>query len=149
MQVDFYQLSRDPAPKIAVLLARKLFDAAERLLIVSGDDALLAAISDALWQAEGPCFLAHERAGGADDALQPILLSAGPTAANDARHIMLADGQWRAEVLAQTPQPERLFYLFGPAEVEAAREAWRSLKDTPDLTRNFWRQEGGKWVKAA
>ena len=148
MQVDFYQLSRDPAPKSAVTLARKLFDAGERLLIVSGDDTLLSAISDALWQADGPSFLAHARAGGADDAVQPILLSPELTTANGARHIMLADGGWRTEAAA-SDGIGRLFYLFGPPQVEAARDAWRSLKDMPDLTRNFWRQDGGKWVKAA
>ena len=148
MQVDFYQLSRDPAPKIAGLLARKLFDAGERLLIVADDDALLTAISDALWQVDGPAFLAHERAGEADDSVQPILLSPSLTTANMARHIMLADGTWRADAVA-SEGVERLFYLFGPADVEAARDAWRSLKDAPDLTRHFWRQEGGKWVKAA
>jgi DNA polymerase III subunit chi len=148
MQVDFYQLSRDPAPKIAVQLARKLFDAGDRLLIVSGDDAVLLAISDALWQADGPCFLAHERAGGADDALQPILLSAEAAPANNARHIMIADGEWRAEVVADTGT-ERVFYLFGPPQVDAARVAWKGLKDAADTTRNFWRQDNGKWVKAA
>lgn len=148
MQVDFYQLSRDPAPKIAVQLARKLFDAGDRLLIVSGDDALLSSISDALWQADGPCFLAHDRAGGADDGLQPILLSADVTPANNARHIMIADGQWRAEVLTAA-ETERLFYLFGPNDVDAARLAWKGLKDAADTTRNFWRQDNGKWVKAA
>ena len=148
MQVDFYQLSRDPAPKIAVQLARKLFDTGERLLIVSGDDALLSTISDALWQADGPSFLAHERAGGTDDAMQPILLADAITPANGPLHIMLADGQWRAEVVAQAGT-QRIFYLFGPTDVEAARDAWRSLKDAPDLSRNFWRQDGGKWVKAA
>lgn len=148
MQVDFYQLSRDPAPKIAVQLARKLFDTGERLLIVSGDDALLTAISEALWQAEGPCFLAHDRAGGELDAMQPILLSAEATPANNARHIMIADGLWRPEMLA-TAGVERIFYLFGPAEIDAARLAWKGLKDAAEITRNFWRQDGGKWVKAA
>ena len=148
MQVDFYQLSRDPAPKIAVQLARKLFDGGQRLAIVADDDALLSAISEALWAAEGPVFLAHERAGLADDAVQPILLSSELSNANGARHIMLADGRWRADVLASDGL-ERLFYLFGPAELESARHAWRSLKDAPNLTRHFWRQDGGKWVKAA
>jgi DNA polymerase III subunit chi len=168
MQIDFYQLSRDPAQKIAVQLAQKLFDAGDRLLIVSADDAQLSAISDALWQADGPCFLAHDRAGKADDALQPILLSMDAVPSNDARHIMIADGQWRAEILAEILAEtgaktgaktgaetgaetgiQRVFYLFGPAQLDAARVAWRSLKDVPDLTRNFWKQDGGKWVKAA
>lgn len=147
MQVDFYQLSRDPAPKIAVLLARKLFDAGERLLIVADDDALLTSVSEALWQADGPSFLAHARAGAADDAAQPILLSSESTPANAARHLMIADGRWRAD-LAACGTIDRLFYLFSPADLYAAREAWRSLKDASDLSRNFWRQEGGKWAKA-
>ena len=144
-QVDFYQLSRDPAERVAVLLARKLFEAGDRLLIVAQDETLRTRLSEALWAADGAVFLAHEMVGAGDDAVQPILLSAEPKATNGARHIMLADGEWRAEALSA----ERVFYLFGPDRLDEARAAWKSLKDAADLTRNFWRQDGGRWVKAA
>ena len=144
-QVDFYQLSRDPVERVAVLLARKLFDAGDRLLIVANDEALRSRIGEALWAADGAAFLAHELAGEGHDAAQPILLSAQPTNANAARHIMLADGEWRDAVLSA----DRVFYIFGPDHLDEARAAWISLKDATDLTRNFWRQDGGRWVKAA
>ena len=144
-QVDFYQLSRDPVERVAVLLARKLFDAGERLLIVARDEALRVRVSEALWVADGVAFLAHELVGEGNDAAQPILLSAEPIDANGARHVMLADGEWREAVLVA----ERVFYLFGPDRLDEARTAWKSLKDAADLTRNFWRQEGGRWIKAA
>lgn len=144
-QVDFYQLSRDPVERVAVVLARKLFDAGDRLLIVARDEGLRARVSEALWAADGAAFLAHEMAGEGNDAPQPILLSADLTDTNAARHIMVADGEWRAAALTA----ERVFYLFGPDHLGDARAAWKSLKDADTLTRNFWRQDDGRWVKAA
>ncbi len=142
-QVDFYQLSRDPVERVAVTLARKLFDAGDRLVIVARDPALRATISGALWQADASSFLAHDMAGGADDGLQPILISPEPSEANGAQHVLIADGEWRASALAA----ERVFYLFGPDHLDAARAAWRSLNEPDGINRNFWRQEGGKWRK--
>ena len=39
MQVDFYQLTRDPAEKILALIAQRVLDDDGRLLIVSDDKA--------------------------------------------------------------------------------------------------------------
>lgn len=144
MQVDFYQLSRDPAEAALAMIAGKVLEAGERLLVVSGDDALTARISDALWTRQAESFLAHGLSGGQHDARQPILLSDRPEAANAARYIVLADGLWRDEARGF----DRVFLLFDDATIDAARATWRSLDGSDDLTRNYWRQEDGKWTKA-
>ncbi|HSM53660.1 MAG TPA: DNA polymerase III subunit chi, partial [Erythrobacter sp.] len=36
-RVDFYQLSRDPVERVAAMLARKVLQEGQRLLVVSGD----------------------------------------------------------------------------------------------------------------
>lgn len=144
MQVDFYQLSRDPAEAALALIARNTLKAGQRLLVVSADDALAGRIRDALWAMPGT-FLAHGLAGSGHDDRQPILLSDRAEASNGARFIALADGQWREEAL----EFDRAFLLFDDATVAAARTTWSGLKGTADLIRNYWRQDGGKWVKAA
>ena len=50
-----------------------------------------------LWLGPEEKFLAHGLAGGAHDALQPVLLSASPGNGNDAECLMAVDG---AEVAA-------------------------------------------------
>ncbi len=74
MQVDFYQLTRDPAEKVLPPIAQRVLDGGGRLLVV-GDDTQLDAISAALWAFKPDSFLAHAKAGEGDDLLQPILLS--------------------------------------------------------------------------
>ncbi len=144
MQVDFYQLTRDPAEKILPALAAKILGDDARLLVVSDSKPQLETISDALWTVKGEAFLANGLAAAEQaDAQQPILLSDRAEAANEARFVALADGIWRDEALTF----ERAFYLFPPERTDDARAAWRKLGEDESITRNYWRQDGGKWVK--
>ena len=145
MQVDFYQLSRDPAEVVVPLLARNTLKAGERLLVVSADDALTGRISERLW-AGAESFLAHGLSGGAHDARQPILLADQPQPANGARYVILADGVWHEAALGFA----RAFLLFDGSTIEAARATWRALDGREGVERRYWRQEeNGKWVQAA
>ena len=145
MRVDFYQLTRDPAEAVLPLIARNTLAAGERLLVVSADEAQLGRIGEGLWTRLPESFLAHGRAGGAHDALQPILLSDRVEPANGAKFLALADGVWREP----DEGLERVFLLFGEATIDAARAKWRELGAGEGMERNFWRQDGGKWVKVA
>ncbi len=142
MQVDFYQLTRDPAEKVLPPLAQRVLDGGGRLLIVS-DSAQLDVISAALWTWKADSFLAHAKAGEGDDSKQPILLSCEPAATNDAKFIALADGLWRDAALTF----DRIFNLFPPSHTDNARAAWRALGEREDVERRYWKQEGGKWVQ--
>ena len=141
MQVDFYQLTRDPAEKVLPAIAQRILDNKGRLLIISDDAGQLDAISAALWTARPDSFLAHAKSGEGDDALQPILLSQDIDAPNGAKFVALADGNWRAV----TEDFERIFYLFPPEQTDNARSAWRTLGD--GVERRYWKQDGGKWVQ--
>ena len=141
MQVDFYQLTRDPAEKVLPAIAQRILDNGGRLLIISDDAGQLDAISAALWTARPDSFLAHAKSGEGDDATQPILLSQNTDAPNGAKFVALADGNWRAV----TQDFERVFYLFPPEQTDNARSAWRALGD--GVERRYWKQDGGKWVQ--
>jgi DNA polymerase III subunit chi len=141
MQVDFYQLTRDPAHIVLPAIASKVMDEGRRLLIVSNDMGQLKTISSSLWSWKPESFLAHERADKADAPLQPILLSQTAEASNGARLVALADGEWRDEALSF----DRVFYLFPPQNTDQARDAWRGLKDKDGVERRYWKQDGGKW----
>jgi DNA polymerase-3 subunit chi len=141
MQVDFYQLIRDPAEKIIPVIAQRILDDDGRLLIISDDSAQLDAISSALWTAVADSFLAHNMYGEGEDALQTILLSNNTEAANKARFVVIADGNWRPI----EKDFDRIFYLFAPSHTDNARAAWRSLSE--GVERRYWKQDGGKWVQ--
>ena len=143
MRVDFYQLSQTPVEGTLPQLAAKMLEAGARVLVVSADLAQLTRISDALWGVRTG-FLAHAPAGGPDDARQPILLADTLEPHNGATYLALADGQWRDGAEAF----ERVFLLFDGSTIDDARATWRSLDGRDGIERNYWRQDGGKWIKA-
>jgi DNA polymerase-3 subunit chi len=145
VQVDFYQLSGTPPEQMIASISEKVLESDGRLLIVAEDEGFLARLDRMLWD-QGPTgFLPHGAVGGADDARQPILLSASPDAPNQARNMLIADGTWREAALTY----DRGFYLFDDATLEGARLAWKLLAGRDGIERRYWAQEGGKWVKKA
>jgi len=145
MQVDFYQLGQTPLEQVVASLAEKLLAQDARLLIVAGDETVLARLDRMLWDQGATSFLPHGLAGGTDDARQPILLSTGPDAPNLARNLLIADGEWREAALAY----DRAFYLFDGDTLEGARLAWKLLSGREGVERRYWANEGGKWVNKA
>ena len=143
MQVDFYQLSRDPVERVLPVIAERILAGGGRLLVVAGDGARLERLSGGLWEAGAETFLAHGLAGQGSENVQPILLSDRCEPGNGARHVALADGLWRDEALAF----ERVFYFFDIETIDGARASWRALTKADDVTPRFWRQDGRKWVQ--
>jgi DNA polymerase-3 subunit chi len=145
VQVDFYQLAGTPPEQVIATLAEKVLESDGRLLIVAEDEAQLARLDRQLWDRGSQSFLPHGVAGGTDDARQPILLSTSPDSPNQARNMLIADGQWREAALTY----DRSFYLFDDDTLEGARLAWKLLSGRDGVERRYWAREGGKWVKKA
>jgi len=141
MRVDFYQLGEAAADGVIATLATRVLGDGGRLLIVAADEGLLSKLDRLLWDQEGSSFLPHALAGGTDDARQPILLSTTPDAPNLARHLLIADGQWREAALAF----ERAFYLFDEDTLPGARLAWKLLSGRDGVERHYWAREDGRW----
>ena len=145
MQVDFWQVSRDPVARVVALIAERTVGSGERLLVVAEDEAQRSAISRTLWETKPEAFLANGEADAPHAARQPILLSPHCEAANGARYIVLADGTWRDAAEGC----ERAFLLFDEAGIPAAREVWRQFDERDNVERGYFAQEDGKWVKKA
>jgi len=143
--VDFYQLGGAASEQVIALLAGKVVEADGRLLIVADDEARLAKLDRLLWSEGAGSFLPHGLAGGSDDARQPILLSTSEDAPNQARNVLIADGNWRDSALTY----DRAFFLFGEERLEGARLAWKLLAGRDGVERRYWANEGGKWVNKA
>ncbi|MDX3901595.1 MAG: DNA polymerase III subunit chi [Sphingobium sp.] len=143
MQVDFYQLGRDPVDRVLPAIAARILASGGRLLVVASESDRLDALSRGLWDAGPDSFLAHGLASAGREDIQPVLLARDCVAANGARHVALADGQWREEAL----EFDRAFYFFDADTIEGARQSWRDLSKRDGVTPRFWRQEGRKWVQ--
>lgn len=141
MQIDFYQLMRDPVEAVLPSIARRALDAGSRLLVVSQDRAQLDLVSHGLWSAGPETYLANDHVDAPRPEIQPILLASDCVAVNGARMIALIDGLWREEALGF----ERAFYFFDEISVDGARASWRLLSKMDGVTPRFWRQDDGKW----
>lgn len=139
-QISFYQLSRDPVERVVPLLAAKALESGGRVLVVSGDAAQRAALSDALWAREGE-FLAHGEADAPHSDRQPTLLAARCEGANGARTVIFVDGEWRGEAVGF----ERAMLLFGPEQTAAARGLWTQLTSMGHAPRIFKQHDDGRW----
>jgi DNA polymerase-3 subunit chi len=145
VQVDFYQLAGTPAEQVIASIAEKVLAGGGRLLIIAQDESQLARLDRMLWDDGADRFIPHGLAGGADDARQPVLLSTSPDAPNQARKLLIADGEWRDSALAY----DRSFYLFDAASLDAARLAWKLLAGRDGVERRYWAQANGRWTQQA
>ena len=146
MQVDFYHLTVRPLDRVLPRIAERVVASGERLLIVSADALQCEALDRALWTYSAESFLPHAQAGAGDDAAQPVLIAGDIIPANAARHIALADAQWRDEALAF----DRAFHFFDQDRIAEARAAWKALADRDGVERRYWKQtESGGWEQAA
>ncbi|MEO6041062.1 MAG: DNA polymerase III subunit chi [Croceibacterium sp.] len=145
MRAGFYLSPREPVERVLPQIARKALEAGQRMLIVAGDESLLARLDKALWEQFPEDFLAHGRADAPHAERQPLLLSRACIAANGARLIALADGLWREEAAGF----ERAFLFFDEAGRAAAQRTWAGFKGRADVTREFHEHVEGKWQAKA
>ena len=143
MQLDFWQYSQGPIERIVALIAERVLAGGDRLLVVDADDDRRVATSKALWEARPERFLANGDATAPHAARQPILLSGECEPVNGAKVAVPADGEWRDPGSSFA----RLILLFGEDQAEPARAVWRQFDAREDVTRGYFAQEAGKWVK--
>jgi DNA polymerase-3 subunit chi len=143
MRLDFWQYSQGPVERIVALIAERVLAGGDRLLVVDGDAGRREATSRALWEAAPERFLANGEASDRHAARQPILLSEALDPVNGAKVAVLADGEWREPGSAF----ERMIVLFGEDQAAPLRAVWRQFDGREDVTRGYFEQEAGKWVK--
>ncbi len=144
MQVDFYHLTTSPLERVLPVIAERVLAGGNRLLIVA-DESRLDALDRLLWAYKPGSFLPHACANGETDTVQPILLTATPEPTNSARNVALVDGVWRDEALAF----DRAFHFFDEERIREARLAWKALATRDGVERRYWKQEDGRWERAA
>lgn len=147
--VYFYHLTASPLIETLPMLLGKARQAGWPVAVRAVAQERLAWLDDRLWQGPVDGFLAHGVAGGAYDAMQPILLTKSAELANEARCLMAVDG---AEVSAPEVQAlDRVCILFDGNDYDAlqrARSQWKTLTGA-GCAAQYWSQETGRWEKKA
>ncbi|MBA86019.1 DNA polymerase III subunit chi [Thalassobius sp. S69A] len=144
----FYHLTRRPLEATLPMLLDKSLQAGWKVAVRGTDQGRLDWLDQKLWLGPEEQFLPHGLAGGAHDALQPVLLTTGP-AANDPQCVMCVDG---ARISAEEVNSfERICILFDGTDEQAVQEArvqWKLLTDA-GCAAQYWSEESGKWEKKA
>ena len=145
----FYHLTRRPLAETLRMLLGKCLQQDWNVAVRGTDRAGLADLDRVLWLGPEEDFLPHGLAGSAEDALQPILLTTNPTAANNPECVMSVHG---AEVTAEeVGRLQRVCVLFDGYDEDAlnrARAQWKALKDA-GASAQYWSEESGRWEKKA
>lgn len=145
-EIGFYHLTRTAADQALPALLGRTLAAGQRAAVLCAPERL-GALDAALWLAPDPDWLPHAPAGGADDALQPILLASSPWPGlppNNASFLFLLDS-----IEAPLDPYTRVFDLFDgrdEAALVAARQRWKSAKSAGHSP-TYWQQGAKGWEK--
>ena len=149
-QVDFYHLQKQSLENVLPKLLEKAYATGKPIKVKVGNEDRVEFINSALWSYDEQSFLPHgsKKDGFGED--QPIWISSGDDAPNQAVFLFLVDGATvTPDVLSQY---ERVFNIFdgnSEAALNQARAFWKELK-TSGNTINYWQQDdAGKWNKKA
>jgi len=147
--IFFYHLTRRPLEAVLPDLLVRSRERGWKVIVRGQDAARLDWLDQKLWLGPEDQFLAHGKAGGEHDALQPVLLTADTRNPNGANCLMAVDG---AEISAQeVTTMERACILFDgndAAALSVARVQWKTLTEA-GCEAQYWSEESGRWEMKA
>lgn len=145
-QIGFYHLTRtDILDALPQLLSRTL-EGGYKAAVWCSSKPMLDALDKQLWKITTPTWLPHGSAGIVRPDLQPIWLTTGTDAPNNARFLFLLENR----TCTDTTPFERVFDLFDghdEAALTAARTRWSEQKAAGHELA-YWRQEERGWKRA-
>lgn len=140
----FYHLTRNPLEVTLPQLLMRARGAGWRVAIRGRTADRLDWLDRQLWLGAEDGFLPHGLAGGAHDAMQPVLLTTD-VAGNDPACLMSVDG---AEVSSDEVQRlQRVCVIFDGNDDDAldiARGQWKTLT-AAGCAAQYWSEESGRW----
>lgn len=145
-EILFYHLENQPLERVLPVLVEKSLERGWKVVVETASDERAEAIDTLLWTYRDDSFLPHARAGGSEDAQQPVLITTRPHNPNSAQVRFFVD-----RAVPQSGEGyQRIVFMFSghdPDAVTEARAAWRALREGNEVT--YWQQEAGRWVKKA
>jgi DNA polymerase-3 subunit chi len=148
MEIQFYHLLTTPVEVALVRLLPKVLAGGYRVVLLCTDAAQLEKLDEALWVLDADSFLPHGRAGEAQEADQPILLTTTLTNPNQAKLVLILNGVSLSENDRAIYGFDRVLDMFDGSNesiVAAARTRWKSYKEVSHTLTYYKQQQGGGW----
>lgn len=147
-EILFYHLTESTLEDALPGLLERSIGRGWRAVVQTGSEDRRDAIDQHLWTFRDDSFLAHASDREAFAAEQPILLTTGDGNQNDAQIRFLVDGAQPPDLGAY----ERAVFLFDghdTAQVESARQHWKTMKSAGHAV-TYWQQTADKkWERKA
>ncbi|MCR4269198.1 DNA polymerase III subunit chi [Nitratireductor sp. ZSWI3] len=146
MDVLFYHLTESTLEEALPPLVEKSLERGWKVAVQTGRRERCEALDALLWTWRDESFLAHGTDRDEHAALQPVLLSDGPSNANGAQIRFLVDNAEPGELTGY----ERAVFLFDghdAAQLDAARAHWKVMKAAGHAV-TYWQQgPDRRWQK--
>ena len=147
-EVFFYHLTSSGLEQTLTTLLGKSLEQGWRVAVRGRTDATLDRLDEQLWLRPEDSFLPHGRAGGTQDAMQPVLLTTG-AAENDPTCLVSVEGaDLSSDEVEQMTRSMILFDGNDPSATQTAREQWKSLTASGAKAK-YWSEETGRWQMKA
>lgn len=148
-EVFFYHLTRSGLEATLRQLLEKCLAQGWRVALRGVDPARLDRLDGALWLGAAEGFLPHGRAGGAHDALQPILLTTDADAPNRPACLVSIDGApVTPDEISALARAMIVFDGHDSAALATARAQWKALTGA-GVKAKYWSEETGRWAMKA
>lgn len=137
-EVLFYHLTESTLEDALPPLLEKSLERGWKAVVQTGSDERRASLDQHLWTWRDDSFLAHGLDHEPHAAEQPVLLTTGQGAANDARIRFLVDGASPPDLSGY----ERAVFMFDghdETQVQQAREHWKVMKAAGHQA-TYWQQ---------
>jgi DNA polymerase-3 subunit chi len=147
-EVLFYHLTESRLEDALPPLLEKSIARGWRAVVQIGGEERRDALDAHLWTFREDSFLAHGTDREPHAAEQPIILTTGEGNPNAAEIRFLVDGAGPPDIAAY----QRAVFMFDghdQAQLEAARECWKSMKSAGHAV-TYWQQTPeGRWERKA
>ena len=144
--VQFYHLTTTRLDRALPKLLEKAVAGGYRVLLLTASEEQAEQLNQLLWTYDTGGFLPHGTMASGQPEKQPILISTGFDAPNQANLLAVTNG-------AMPPEPERferILDIFDGSDAEAvihARTRWKQYKDRGHAITYLRQTEAGGWDK--
>lgn len=141
-EISFYHLTTTPVNRALPSLLEKAYEAGMKVLVVA-DKENIKLMDDMLWTANSHKFLPH---GTNNPEIQPIFLSDKIANDNNREVLAITNG----EKIGNDQGFKKILDIFDgniEADLNKARERWKSYKDSGMELKYWFQDEKGKWVQ--